>query len=121
MGGLVLDILVEFIVRVIIRFFRARGAESWPVIQAEVTSKGYRGGFGCDVADINYQYRLDGELYTGADANPFLSRRSAKDYLEGFQPGTRLPVRVKPGRPGVAVLRQMDLYLQAHGYKLEAK
>ena len=121
MGGLVLDILVEFIVRVIIRFFRAWGAESWPVVQAKVTRTGYRGGYGCSVADINYQYRIDGELFTGADANPFMSGSSAKDYLENYRRGTELPVRVKPGSPQVAVLRQKDLYLQVHGYKLETK
>jgi hypothetical protein len=42
MGGLVLDILIEYIVRIIIRLFKARGAESWPVIKAKVTGTNYR-------------------------------------------------------------------------------
>jgi|HubBroStandDraft_6_1064221.scaffolds.fasta_scaffold1556921_2 hypothetical protein len=122
MGGLVLDILVEYIVRVIIRFFRAWGAKSWPVVEARVIGTNYRsGGVGCAVADITYRYRLDGKRYTGSDANPFIRNSSAKDYLENYRRGTELPVRVKPGNPDVAVLLQKDLYLQAHGYKLEAE
>ncbi len=119
MGGLVLDIYVEFIVRAIIRLFRAWGAASWPVIKAKVTSTNYRaGGIGCTVA---FKYRWDGELYTGSDAHPSISNTSAKDYLENYGTGTELPVRVKPDSPDVAVLRQKDLYLQAHGYRLETK
>jgi len=122
MGGLVLDIYVEYFVRAIIRLSRAWGAQSWPVITAKVTSTNYRpGGFGCAVADVTYKYRLEGELYTGTDANPFVWGSSAKDYLERYPAGSELPVRVKPGRPDLAVLRQKDLYLQVHGYKLETK
>jgi hypothetical protein len=122
MGGLVLDIYVEYFVRVIIRLFRAWAAASWPVTKAKVSSANYRpGGFGCAVANITYKYRLGGELYTESDANPFVSGRSAKDYLENYGPGTELPIRVKPGRPDFAVLCQKDLYLQVHGYKLETK
>jgi hypothetical protein len=122
MGGLFLDIYVEFIVRVIIRLFKAWGAKSWPVVQAKVKSTHCRpGGFGCAVADIAYTYRVDGELYMGSDANPFVWTSSAKDYLENYPRDTELPVRVKPGSPDFAVLLQKDLYLQAHGYKLEAR
>jgi|ERR1700691_2755514 hypothetical protein len=120
--GFVLDIYVEYLVRVLIRLFRGWGAASWPVIHAKVTSTNFRaGGIGCAVADITYNYRFDGELYTGSDANPFILDRSAKDYLENYGRGTELPVRVKPGTPDLAVLRQKDPYLQAHGYRLETK
>ena len=122
MGGLVLDIYVEFLARVIFRLSRARGARSWPVIIAKVTGTNYRpGGFGCAVAEITYKYRLDGELYTGSDAVPFISGSSAKDYLENYPRGSELLVRVKPGRPDFAVVLQKDLYLHAHGYRLETR
>jgi Protein of unknown function (DUF3592) len=122
MGGLVLDIYVEFIVRVIVRLFRARGSRSWPVVKAEVTGTSCNpGGFGCAVANITYEYRVNGELYTGADANPFVSTSSAKDYLEDYPTGSELLVRVKPGRPDFSVVRQKDLYLCAHGYQLETR
>ncbi len=98
MGGLVLDIHVEYLFRVILRFFRARGSTSWPVVTAKVTRANLRpGGFGCAVADVTYKYRWDGELYTGTDANPFVYTSSAKAYLENHPPSSEFPVRVKPG------------------------
>ncbi len=122
MGGLVLDIYVEFIFRVIVRLFRARGSRSWPVVKAEVTATYHDpGGFGCAVANIAYQYKLNGELYAGTDANPFVSDSSAKDYLENYPTGSELLVRVKPGSPDFSVVRQKDLYLHAHGFRLQTK
>lgn len=122
MGGLVLDIYVEFLFRVILRFFKARGSTSWPVVKAKVTSTGCRpGGFGCAVADVAYKYRADGELYTGTDANPFVYTSSARAYLEDHRPGSELLVRVKPGTPCDSVVRQDDLYRQAHGYRLQTR
>ncbi len=101
MGGLVLDIYVEYIVRVIIRLFKTWGAKSWPIIQAKVTSTNCRpGGFGCAVADITYTYRLDGELYMGSDANPFVWTSSAKDYLENYGRGTEVACARETGKPG---------------------
>jgi hypothetical protein len=122
MGGLVIDIYIEFVVRVIVRLLRARGSRSWPVITAKVTGTNYRpGGVGCAVADITYHYRLDGVLHTGTDANPLVWDSSAKNYLEDHPPGSELLVRVKPGCPDLSVVRQKDLYLRAHGYQLETR
>ena len=98
-------------------------ASGWAKLQIErcAAQKQARIDRGEDVIVGVNKYRLDGELYTGSDANPFVQNSSAKDYLENYPSGTELPVRVKPGRPNVAVLLQKDLYLQAHGYKLESK
>ena len=117
MGGLVIDIYLEFIFRVIARFFRARGAKSWPVVKAQVTGTYCDpGGFGCVVANVAYEYRLEGELYTGTDAKPFVSDGSAKDYLKSHPQGSELLIRVKPGSPDFSIVRQDDLYRQEHGY-----
>ena len=122
MGGLVLDIYVEFIVRVIIRLLRARGSKAWPVIKGKITGINLRpGGFGCAVADVAYSYRSDGELYTGTDAVPFVWTSTAENYLEGHPRGSELLVRVSPGDPGVSVVRQKDMYLHAHGFRVEAR
>ena len=121
MGGLVLDIYVEFIFRVIVRLFKARGAKSWPVIKAEVTGTNYRpGGFGCAVAEITYKYRFQGELYTGTNAKPFVLGSSAKEYVERYSVGSELLLRVKPGTPESSVVRDRDLYFQAHGYRMDS-
>ena len=80
MGGLVLDIYVEYLIRVLVRFFKARGSKSWPVIKGKVTSTNCRpGGVGCAVADISYNYRSNGELYAGTDAKPFRVHQFSKD------------------------------------------
>ena len=122
MGGLFLDIYVEFIIRVIVRMFRARGSRSWTILEAKVTGTYCApGGFGCAVANVTYKYRVDGELYTGTDSNPFVSTDSAKDYLQDHPTGSELLVRVKPGNPESSVVRQDDLYRHAHGYRLATK
>ena len=122
MGGLVLDIYVEYLFRVIFRFFKARGSTSWPVVTAKTTITNCRaGGFGCAVANIAYKYRVDGELYTGADSSPFVYTSSAKAYLEDHPPGTELVVRVRPNRPSYSVVRQNDLYRNEHGYRLQTR
>jgi hypothetical protein len=121
MGGLVLDIYVEFLIRAVIRFFKARGSASWPVTTAKVTAASLRRGLGCAVADIVYNYRFDGELYTGTDANPFLLTPSAESYLEDHPRGSELLLRVRPGSPNDSVVRQDDLYRHAHGYQLATK
>jgi hypothetical protein len=122
MGGLVIDIFIEFLIRVIIRFFKARGSTSWRIAKAKVTSTNCRpGGFGCAVADVTYKYRLDGELYTGDDAVPFLFTDSAKKYVTDHPSSSDLLVRIKPGSPDQSIVRQDDVYRQAHGYRLETR
>ncbi len=121
MGGLVIDIYVEFLIRVIIRFFKTRGSAAWPIIEAKVTSTGRRGGYGCDVADVNYHYRVEGELYAATDSVPFIFMNSAEQYLEEHSAGSKLLVRIKSGSPECSIVRQNDLYRQAHGYPLPEK
>jgi hypothetical protein len=119
--GLVLDIYIEFFVRAIVRLFRARGSRSWPVIKAEITGANYRaGGFGCAIVEITYQYRFQGELYTGMNAKPFVWDSSAKEYVERYSAGSDLLVQVRPGSPESSVARDKDEYLHAHGYRLES-
>jgi hypothetical protein len=122
MGGLLLDVWIEFLIRVIVRFFKARGAASWPVIEAEVTGASFRRGHtACGVADITFKYRSGAELYTGTDANPFLTTNSAKEYLEEHPVGSKLLVRVRPNSPDFSIVRQDDLYRYAHGHRLATK
>lgn len=122
MGGLVIDIYVEFLFRAIVRFFRAFGSTSWPVVTAKITASYCDPrGFGCAVANIAYKYRLDDEPYTGTDANPFVWSSSARDYLEKHPPASELLIRVKPGTPELSVVRQDDLYRQSHGYQVQTR
>ncbi len=115
------DVLIVFLVRALIQMVRSRRAKSWPVVAGKVTTAQRRiGSIGCMVVDLTYQYRVDGELYTGTHAEPFLWAGSAKNYLEQCAPGSKLIVRVRPGVPAASFVRDRDLYFHAHGYRLES-
>jgi hypothetical protein len=117
MGGLVIDIYVEFIFRAVVLLFRTHRAKSWPVVQAEVTATHHRpGGYGCDVVDVTYQYRVEEELHTGMHEKPFLWDSTAQEYMEQHSPGRALLVRVRPGASEVSIVRDHDAYLHAHCY-----
>jgi len=122
MGGLVIDIFVEFLFRFVVRQLQAQGTKSWPVVKAKVTGTHYRpGGFGCTVLKMTYQYKFAGKRYAGTDAKPFLWTSSAREYYERHAGGSELLVRVKPGNPESSIVRDKDLYLHAHGYRLETR
>jgi hypothetical protein len=107
--GFFLDIYVEYLVRVMIRPFRASRGRAWPTERARITSTGYRpGGFGCAVADLTYKYSFGGELYTGTNANPFIMTASAKDFIEHYSEGDEIMVRVDPQKPESSVLLERD-------------
>ena len=113
------DVIIVFIVRVVIQFFRSRKAKSWPTAKAEVMTAEERSA-SCLTAELTYKYRINGELYTGTHAEAFLWAGSLKSYLEQCSPGSMIIVRVKPGEPGSSVVRDRDLYFLAHGYRFES-
>lgn len=118
--GFFIDIYVEFLISVMVSFFRSRRAKSWPIVNAEITRTQFRsGGFGCAVAEISYKYSVDGHPHTGTSTKPFLWDSSAKSYLESYAEGNALRVRVKPGAAGQSVLRDGDLYCLAQGLRLQ--
>ena len=109
MGGWFVDIFVEYLFRVMSRILKRRGSSAWPVAKAIVTSSACpRAMYGCDVAEVHYTYRIDGELYTGTNEKPFISPSSGEDYISRFAPGTEFSVRVKPQDSAVSIVREGD-------------
>jgi hypothetical protein len=105
MLGWYADIFVEFLVRVVMRMVRVFSSRSWPPLTGEVTASNYQeAGYGCDVAEICYKYRVDGELYTGVYVNPFISSMRGKEYVARLPVGTELVLRIKPGEPSISVM-----------------
>ena len=105
MGGLAIDILVEYIFRQVALLLRVVRSRSWPVTKATVTAACRRGGYGCDVAEVYYKYRMDGELYTGVYKKPFVFQNSAEYYVNNSASvGADLVVRLKPGDPSISVV-----------------
>jgi len=104
MGGLVLDIFVEFLFRIMARVFNEIRSQTWPVVTATVTGSGYvSADFGCDVAVIRYEYSVAGERYKGVYKEPFLFRNYGEAYPRRFPEGVDYPVRVKPNDPSKSV------------------
>jgi hypothetical protein len=109
MGGLVIDIYIEYLYRVVTRMIKRFGSSAWPIAEATVTSSSCpRAGYGCDVAEVYYTYRVDGELYTGVNEKPFIVHNSGENYVSRFAPRTELTVRVKPQDAAVSLVRDGD-------------
>jgi hypothetical protein len=115
------DILIAFVIRAVTQLLRSYRAKSWPIVTAKVTTAEERhSGIGCTVVELTYKYRMNGVLFTGSHAEPFLWTGSARNYVEEHSRGSELIVRVKPGVPESSVVRDRDLYFHAHGYRLDA-
>ena len=109
MGGLVIDIFIEYFYRAVTRMIKRLGSSAWPVAKATVTSSSCpRVGYGYDVAEVYYTYRVDGELYTGINEKPFIIHNSGENYVSHFAPGTEFTVRVKARDSAVSLVRDGD-------------
>jgi hypothetical protein len=104
MGGLVLDILVECLFWVCIRTVKLLRSHSWPRQKATVLSASCpEHSCGCTVAEVDYEYVVDGVKYADSVAKPFLWHGSGVEYPESFVKGQDFKVRLKPGDPSVSV------------------
>lgn len=100
MGGLVIDIYVEYLVRIIINLNHKWKSRNWPTITASVTGSDCpRSVYGCHVADVYYEYEFDGEPYVGSVQVPFIYSRSGEDYVRRFPPKSSISLRVNPQNP----------------------
>ena len=109
MGGWFVDIFVEYLIRTVVRIVKRRGSSTWPVAKATVTSTACPNAvYGCDVAEVDYTYRVEGELYTGTNEKPFILHNSWEDYVRRYAQGTEFTVRVKPDNPALSIVREGD-------------
>jgi len=104
MGGWFVDIFVEYLFRAMTRMIKGRGSSAWPVAEATITSSSCpRAAYGCDLAEVYYKYRVDGELYTGVNEKPFIFHNSGENYVSLFAPGTAFTVRIKANDAAVSL------------------
>jgi hypothetical protein len=108
--GLIIDVLIAYLIKLILRLCRGWGSNSWKLVKAKIDSSSAEGGWvwNCPTAEIAYTYDFDGHTYSGSDAKPFLSDTLAKEYVDRFKAGETVVVRVNPARPERSVLRQAD-------------
>ena len=105
MPGFVIDIYVEWIFRVVLRFIREFGTGGWPVCQAKITGAFCpKIGYGCARAVVNYAYSVDGKRYMGTNVKPFVILNTAEIYAAQFPKGKTVSLRVKPSNPDFSVL-----------------
>lgn len=108
MGGFVIDILVEFVARAILNSFRNFRSRSWPVVAGKVkTSKFIRAGYGCDLGEVRYSYRVGDHQYTGTYKEPFLIRGSGQGFIQSVTEHSQVPVSYDPANPAKSWLREI--------------
>lgn len=110
MGGLVLDVVIAYFVKLILRLRRAWGSSKWILTKARVDSSCVGGGWvwNCPTAEVAYTYEFDGQTYGAIDSTPFLSSTSAKERAERFKPEKMAMVRVNPLQPQRSLLKLTD-------------
>jgi hypothetical protein len=97
MGGLVIDILIEFFFQTIVNLVRRVETSNWPVVTAIVSkSERRRPCMGCTVIVIHYIYRNAERRCEGTHKEPFIFDNYAEAYLNRFPGGSEFPVRVNP-------------------------
>lgn len=113
MGGLVLDIIVEWVFRIAMRSLRSLSAIGWPIHEAKVTGTFVReADYGCDKAEIKYTFVVEGTPYAGTNVKPFVNSRSARSYAAQFERGRKIVARVKLDNPTLSILRDRENHTQ---------
>ena len=110
MGGLVIDIFVAWLVKLLLRVRRSWGSNRWELIKATIDDSWLSGGrvWNCPTADVAYTYNVKNGTYTGIDSKPFLSQTFAEGHVERFKQGDTILVRVNPLDPRKSALRLAD-------------
>jgi hypothetical protein len=106
MGGLVIDIVVGSLLRMIRNAWRRRASRDWLPITGRVSSCSMeKPGYGGDYVEIKYRYKFEGERYTGTYTEPFLLGFD-KEYIARFTEDAEIRVRVNPADPSKSVLAE---------------
>ena len=109
MGGLFLDLYIGYVFRTIALWLKFPGSDRWPKVNAVITGQPtVSSSTWGDIVDIAYEYRVDGEPYTGFHEEPFVFSNSAREFADGLIRGGNVIIRVKPARPEISTLRAKD-------------
>ena len=110
LAGLIIDVWIAFLVKLILRFWRSWGSSKWEVVKARIDAAHVGGGWvwNCPTTEIGYTYDFQGQTYRSIDTKPFLMDSSAQAYVGRFGRGQKPFVRVDPIRPERSVLRASD-------------
>lgn len=106
MGGLVLDVVIAYVIKVALRWRHAWRSSNWQRVPARVNSSRVGGGYvwNCPTADVVYSYEFAGEKHSAIDRNPFFLTRSAEEATARLRAGETVVARVNPTQPQESVL-----------------
>lgn len=110
MGGLIIDVVIAYIIRLVVRFARTLRSGKWPTIEARIDSALVGGGWvwNCPTADIAYTYAFGGQTYSSIESIPYMFESVAKTTVDRFQAGEAVKVRVNPSDPQQSILKQSE-------------
>ena len=110
MGGLVIDVVIAYLIKSALRFYRFWGSRNWKSVPAKIDSSRLDGSFvwNCYEADVAYTYKFEGQTFSAIDSKPYFIQNSAKLRVERYRAGETATIRVNPGQPQKSVLRQAD-------------
>jgi hypothetical protein len=99
-----LDRLIEFFLRLAIKFARRIGTSDWPTYKSVVISSKLDFGFtSCLLVTIHYKYRNADRRYEGTFKQRFVNRNYAEAYLRRYPGGSEFPVIVSPYHPSWSI------------------
>lgn len=108
--GFFADLYLGYVFKVLTRWAKFRGSRRWNKSDAIVTAmpSSASAALGCPTLEIPYNYRVNGELYTGLHEEPFLLADSLKQYAARFREGSKLTIRVKLENPEISTVLEDD-------------
>jgi hypothetical protein len=100
----VADLLIEFFVRLVIKFARRIGTHNWTALNAIIVSSERSRSFtGCILITIRYKYRNADKRFDGIFKQPFMNDNYARAYLRRHPGGSEFPVLVDPHEPSSSI------------------
>jgi uncharacterized protein DUF3592 len=101
--------LVRIVSRATVNAVKRYGSESWPMVEGRIFSA----AVGADElgwqAELTYSYSAETSYQSGTFMQSFFTEGRAQAFADQFPRGSAVPVRYKPGRPQVSVIRKGDL------------
>lgn len=101
MGGLVVDVIIAYLIKLMLRSIRRWQSRKWQLVMGRIDSSLVGGGWvlNCPTVELGYTYEFNGQTYNDIDCKPFLSDRLATLDAETFKVGETAKVRVNPNQP----------------------
>lgn len=108
--GLIIDVLIAYLIKLIIRLGRLWRSRSWRQVTAKIVASRFEDNWvwNCPTVHIVYSYQIDGQIYSGMDSKPFLFSSNGEIDAGCFKRGETATVRVNPYEAKRSILRRAD-------------